>query len=312
MSISVGKADKIVWSAGFGLADIEQNVPVRPGRTKFRIGSVAKPLTATGMAILYEKGKLDFDQPVQKYAPPFPQKRWPITVRQVAGHLAGIRHYRGQEFLSVKHYPTVDAGLEIFKNDTLLFEPGTNYSYSSYGWNLLSAVVEGSSGEDFLPFMSKNVFRAMGMKNTVADQIDSIVVDRSRYYRLQDGKIINCRPVDNSYKWAGGGFVSTSEDLIQFAFAYLNATILKRETIDLLWQSQKKSNGQLTHYGIGWSIGTDTQGRKWVGHGGGSVGGTTFFRIYPKQGVVIAIITNMSGMRYGDLPNDLAAIFLDD
>ncbi len=310
MAVSIGKNDVIVWSAGFGLADVEQNVPVLPARTKFRVGSVAKPLTATALAILYEQGKLDFNKTVQTYVANFPEKRWPVSVRQVAGHLAGIRHYRDQEFLSVKYYSTVAEGLEIFKNDTLLFQPGSDYRYSSYGWNLLSAVVESASGEPFLEFMQKNVTLPMGMMNTVADHIDSIIVDRSRYYRLQDNILINCRPVDNSYKWAGGGFLSTSEDLIRFGFACLNATILKRQTIDLLWQSQVKNDGKPTNYGIGWSRGEDKSGRRWVGHGGGSVGGTTFFRIYPQQAVVIAIITNMSGMRYDDLPDQLANIFL--
>ena len=80
-------------------------------------------------------------------APDFPEKKYPITVRQVAGHTAGIRHYKGNEFLSDKYYATVREGLTIFENDPLLFEPDTDYSYSSYGWNLVSAIVEGASGE---------------------------------------------------------------------------------------------------------------------------------------------------------------------
>ena len=99
-------------SAAFGWADVESRVPVTP-QTKFRVGSVSKPLTAAAMAILVERAQLDLDAPVQDYVPTFPQKRWPITSRQVAGHLAGVRHYDGEEFLSAEHYDTVLESLEI-------------------------------------------------------------------------------------------------------------------------------------------------------------------------------------------------------
>ncbi|KAA3612367.1 MAG: class A beta-lactamase-related serine hydrolase [Calditrichaeota bacterium] len=310
LAISVGKNGKIIWSAGFGFADLEQNVPILPARTKFRIGSVAKPITAAGLALLYEQGRIDLDAPVQKYVPTFPEKRWPITTRSVAGHLAGIRHYRGEEFLSVKHYETVLEGLAIFAKDTLLFMPGTRYSYSSYGWNLVSAIVEGAAGEPFLEFMNKKVFRPLGMFNTIADHLDSIIVGRSRYYEFQDSVLVNGPPVDNSYKWAGGGFISTSEDVVRFGFAHLNEKFLKKKTIDEFWASQKTNAGKETNYGIGWSSGIDNSGRKWVGHSGGSVGGSTFFRMYPKESVVVVLISNMSGLRYNELPSQIAEIFL--
>ncbi len=148
---------ELVWSEGFGLADIENQVPVTP-ETRLRIASISKSVTAVGVGLLVQDGKLDLDAEVQRYVPDFPRKRWPITVRQVAGHLAGIRHYRGDEFASMAPYPTVRAGLRIFEDDSLLFEPGTRYSYSTYGWNLMSAIVEGASGQPFLQFMQRRVF----------------------------------------------------------------------------------------------------------------------------------------------------------
>ena len=98
---------------------------------------------------LWSEGKVDLDDPVQNYVTSFPEKRYPVTIRQVAQHVGGIRHYRGLEFMSNIHYSTVEEGLAIFANDTLLFEPGSKYSYSSYGWNLISAVMETASGEEF-------------------------------------------------------------------------------------------------------------------------------------------------------------------
>ena len=299
LAVSVGINGRIAWSEGFGYADVEQRVPVWPAITRFRVGSVAKPITATAIAQLYEQGKLDLDAPIQQYVPSFPAKEDVITTRLLAGHLAGIRHYKEGEFFSRKHYDTVLEGLEIFQDDPLQHSPGAKFTYSSYAWNLLSAVVEGASGQNFLNYMNANVFKPIGMNHTIADHVDSIIVNRTRYYERQDNGILNAPFVDNSYKWAGGGFLSTAEDLVRFGFAHLNSDLLKPETIKLLWTSQKTNSGEETGYGIGWRIETDDQGRPRVGHGGGSVGGSTAFVIYPEQRIVVVLITNMSGVRYG-------------
>ena len=134
IAVSVGIKNQIVWSEGFGFADLEQSVPVQPAITRFRIGSVSKPFTTVAVSQLFEQGKLDLDAPVQKYVPEFPKKKkGEITTRLLTGHLAGIRHYRAFEFYSKRYFPTVIEGLDIFEDDTLLFVPGTRYSYSSYG-----------------------------------------------------------------------------------------------------------------------------------------------------------------------------------
>lgn len=246
LTAAVSIDGKIVWAEGFGLADIENQVPVTP-LTKMRIGSISKPLTSAAVGLLYEQGKLDLDAPVQKYVAYFPQKKYPISTRQVAGHLAGIRHYKGQEFLISKHYNSVRKGLNIFKEDSLLFKPGERYSYSSYGWNLVSAVVEGASGERFLSYMQKHIFEPLGMKNTLADQPYHIIHRRTRFYsRNFDNKIYNSNFVDNSYKWAGGGYLSTAEDLLIFANGIMTGRLLKPETIDLLFTSMETNSGKKT------------------------------------------------------------------
>ncbi|MFQ5689938.1 MAG: serine hydrolase domain-containing protein [Gemmatimonadota bacterium] len=312
MAVSVGVGDRIVWSEGFGYADVEQRVPVWPAITRFRIGSVSKTLTSVAVGQLYEQGRLDLDAPVQRYVPSFPEKRkGTVTTRLLAGHLAGIRHYRDEEFLRYEHYDSVLDGLAIFADDTLLFAPGTKYSYSTYGWDLISAVVQGASGEDYLSYMREHVFEPIGMSHTAADHVDSIVVNRTRYYEVKDGTLLNAPAVDNSYKWAGGGFLSTSEDLVRFGFAQLDHQVLKPETVRLLWTPQKTSSGEETGYGMGWRVGVDG-GHRWVGHGGGSVGGTTYLRIYPDSRVVIVLIANLTGLRFGNTPRKLARLFLPE
>ncbi len=302
MSVAVGIDGRIVWAEGFGWADVENKVPVW-AETKFRIGSVSKPLTAAAVGLLVEQGKLDLDAPIQTYVPSFPEKRWPITTRQVAGHLAGIRHYAGSaEFLSAKRYETVLEGLTIFEDDTLLFQPGERFSYSSYGWNLISAVIEGASGEEFLSYMQKNVFDPIGMTQTAADYTDSIIPHRTRFYeRADDGMVLNAPYVDNSYKWAGGGFISTPSDLVRFGFAHFGEDLLASETIAEMWTPQSTNAGQSTGYGIGWAVAVDDGVVTQAGHGGGSVGGTTGFQTRPQQQAAVAIVGNMSQAPTGGL-----------
>ncbi|MGD2123663.1 MAG: serine hydrolase domain-containing protein [Gemmatimonadota bacterium] len=294
-SVAVGIGDEIVWSEGFGWADLELGVPVTT-LTKFRIGSVSKTLTASALGILLERGQLDLDVPIQEYVPDFPEKRWPITTRQLGGHIAGIRHYRGRETFSSIRYPTVESGLEIFANDSLLFEPETDYSYSSYGWNLLSAVLEQASSREFLGFMADEVFEPLGLRHTVADHTDSIVAYRTSFYEQErGGGIVNAPYVDNSYKWAGGGFLSTPEDLVRFAQAHMQPGFLTAETLEILQTPQVLRNGESTGYGIGWRTYTQEDGDLMLGHSGGSVGGSTLMVMVPEHEIVVAGVVNISG-----------------
>ena len=294
VQVAVAVNGKLVWSEGFGYADVERKRPVTR-ETQFRIGSVSKPLTAAAVALLYQQGKLDLDAPVQRYVPSFPDKGYPITTRQLAGHLAGIRHYKDREFFLNRRFATVLDGLTIFQDDSLLFPPGTRFSYSSYAWNLISAVVEGASGDDFLRYMSAHVFRPLGLADTAPDRTDSLIPGRTQPYDRDSGGSYRIAPaVDNSYKWAGGGFVSTAEDLVKFGSALLEPGFLKRETLDLLFTSQRTRAGEETGYGIGFFVTTDSLGHRWAFHGGGAVGGTAVFGLDRESRVVVAILTNLT------------------
>jgi len=308
-SVAVGHQGQVVWAEGFGFADLELNVPVST-LTRFRIGSVSKPLTAAAVGQLVEQGRLDLDAPVQTYVPSFPEKRWPVTTRSAAGHLAGIRHYNGDEFLSAERFETVLAGLEIFQDDTLLFEPGTRFSYSSYAWNLVSAVVEGASGEEFLAYMQRHVFQPLGMDNTVADHTDSIIPNRTRFYMTTPHGVLNAPFVDNSYKWAGGGFLSTPSDLVRFGMAHFSEELMRRGTIEELWTSQRTNDDEETENGIGWFFDVDPNGSRLVQHGGGSIGGTTMLMLMPEHGVVVALVANGRASTSVGLAWTLAQFFL--
>lgn len=311
LALSIAVEGEIAYSKGYGFADVEQEVAVDPGKTKFRIASISKTVTADALMQLVEANKLDLDAPIQEYVPTFPEKRWPITTRSVGGHLGGIRHYRGNEMMSGKFYPNVAQGLEIFKDDSLLFEPETKYSYSSYGYNLISAVIEGAAGMDYLTYMQLNVFDKLNMNNTTPEYMDRIISNRGRYYERKGDGVVNSPYVDNSYKWAGGGLLSTSEDLIKFAKAHTNNDFLSKKSINTLITSQKTSDGKDTKYGIGWRTDTDKEGHHWVGHTGGAVGGSSKFMIYPDEKIIIVVLTNLSRAGLGSLPDKISWVIME-
>jgi CubicO group peptidase (beta-lactamase class C family) len=312
MDIAVSHHGNVVWTEGFGYADLEHRVPVLPGKTRFRIGSVSKPIAAAALGRLMDMGMVDIEQPVQRYVPYFPEKRYTMTVEQVGGHVAGIRHYRNREFMMARHFDSVEEGIGIFSGDALLFEPGTRFSYSSYGFNLLSAVVEGASGKEFLAFMQEEVFDPLGMTSTCADMNDSIILHRASFYEVNERMEFENAPyVDNSYKWAGGGFICTTTDLLKFGEAHMEPGYFSDSTLQRLTTSQVLTSGDSTGYGIGWFTRYD-EGRKRISHGGGSIGGITDFVVYPDEELVIAVLSNSSNTSYGNVVRRIAELFMEE
>ncbi|XP_065566885.1 serine beta-lactamase-like protein LACTB, mitochondrial isoform X2 [Artemia franciscana] len=282
---------KTIFSAGIGFADIENNV-LCDSSTVMRIASISKSMTMTAVAKAYEEGKLDLDKPIYDYLPNFPAKQYNgkevvITTKQLVSHLGGIRHYdkskkkeltekekeeeeefKKKEYYIKEEYKSVQDALELFKHDELRHEPGSKYLYTTHGWTVVSAVLEKALKKDFKEIMD-NVFRDLGLKTTHFDENSPIIMNRSRFYvRDKHGRLMNAPYVDNSYKWAGGGFVSTVGDLIQFGNAMLysyqrkdvdkhfNKTLpgyLKRETMEMIWSPIIKTKLD-RFYGMGWGV----------------------------------------------------------
>lgn len=295
LSVSVGSAGKILWAEGFGYADLENRVPVTI-RSRFRMGSVSKSITSVAIGKLIQERKLDPDKSVSFYVPSFPAKRFEFTSRQLATHTAGIRHYgAGDPLACPKKYGSVRESLAIFSEDSLLFAPGTSFNYSTYGYNLLAAVIENVSGSDYLSYMLKQVFLPLGMSETCADYSDSIVLNRVRFYERKKSGLANAALVDNSYKWAGGGLLSTPVDLVKMGLGLIEFTALEKQTVSMLFTPQKLSDATNTNYAFGWRVGQDRNGKRIVHHGGLIDGGRTFLMLYPDDDLVIAIAANMSG-----------------
>lgn len=294
VSVAVSIDGKLVWSEGFGYMDLEAKKPVT-NTTKFRIGSISKSLTAVGLALLVERGQLDLDAPIQKYVPDFPDKGAPISARMLGGHLSGIRHYRGLESRRNQPYTNSHSALAIFQNDPVVALPGTKYHYTTYGWTLLSAAMESALQQDFVTYMEKNVIQPLGLTHTRADQKNIVDPDCTKFYANDLlGKYTLAPEVDQSYKWAGGGYLSTPEDLTRFGNALLKPGFLKASSLKLLFTSQKTPDGKLTGYGIGWFVGRDAEGHRIMMHTGGSVGGKSVLLLHPETKTVLALVSNHS------------------
>jgi CubicO group peptidase (beta-lactamase class C family) len=312
LSVAIVTDQKLKWSNGYGLADVENYVPAK-ATTAYRLGSISKPITAAAVMQLVERGKLDLDAPIQKYCPAFPQKQWPITARLLLGHLAGVRHYKSEaEFASTRHYNSVVEGLEMFKDDPLLFEPGTKYSYTTHGFAVLGCAVEGASGMSFTDYVRGNVFKPAGMDRIRVDNVTDIIPNRAQgYFKTKSGELQNSGLADSSYKIPGGGFISTVEDLAKFAIAMQTDMLVKKETRDLMWTSQKTRDGKATEYGMGWGVHM-RNGMKEVEHGGAQQRVSTYLYMIPEKGLAVVLMTNLEGIGGGlaSLSKQIADIVL--
>jgi len=314
VSVAIVENGEYEWGGGFGFADVENNAPASE-HTLFRLASISKSLTATAAMQLWERGQLDLDAPVQKYCPVFPQKPWPISTRQVMGHLAGIRHYKtGPDDLEIgntRHFDNpIQGGLDFFKNDALLSEPGKQFHYSTQGYTLVGCVIEGASGSKYIDFVRQNVFLPAGMENTQIDNRFAIIPYRTRFYqKTESGTVQNADFLDSSYKIPGGGWLSSAEDMGHFEVAILNDKLIKRTTRDLMWTPLKPSDGSKDGYGLGWGNGNEGAIAS-VGHNGGQQGTSTAFTISPAQKAGVVVLTNMEGADASDLAHELLKVLV--
>lgn len=301
LAIAVAKDNRKIWSKGYGYADVEKKEIVNSSEHLFRIGSISKTVTASALGRLKEDGKINLDIPIVHYFKDCPEDKKNITLRQLGGHQAGIRHYSGVEFFSNLHYQNVKDALPVFIYDSLLFSPGLKYSYTTYGWTLISAVMEDATGEVFPVIVGKEISEPLRLTDLKPDHIDSTHFKRVQFYELQQGRLVPSPKVDNSNKWAGGGFLCSAEDLAKFGWAHTVSGLLKEKTLLELTTPQQLSNGESTNYGIGFRTGEDAQGRKWYGHSGGSVGGTSMLLIYPEEKLAVVTLVNLGSAAMNDL-----------
>jgi CubicO group peptidase (beta-lactamase class C family) len=303
ISVAVGTGGDLVWAEGFGWADLQDEVPVTPD-TRFRIGHASKALTSAAVGLLLEKERLLLDDEIQTYVPAFPRKAWPVTLRQLMGHVAGVRHYdKEADYMPTAHCERASEAVETFADDPLRFEPQTRYGYSTFGWILVSAAVEAAADEPFFTFMRTQVFKPLGMADTTPDTATGPIPDRTTYYYPKFsgdpgfGPVL-ARTVDYSCFAGAGAFLSTPSDLVRFGMAIGSGTLLQPDTVTMLQTPQRLTSGEETAYGLGWMLETVPlagEPTRMASHASRTIlGGSASFMTFPERGLVVTVTSNIS------------------
>lgn len=282
----------------YGFAHVDSARAVTT-ETRFRIGSISKLLTAGAAALLWQEGRLDLDAPVRRYVPEFGVTEPGVTPRRLAGHIAGIRHYVPGDFARPpQRFTDVIDAVALFARDSLRSAPGTTYLYSSFGYNLLGAVVQRAAGKPFDAYLRESLLVPLGLEAIIPERSDSTIPDLAAgYARRPDGSLRSEPRTDLSDRWPSGGYLASASDVAFLGALYHHSSHLDERGHDLLVTPMQTADGRSTGVGFGWRIGTDAKGRVVYHHGGASVGGRAMLVVWKDVPLAVAITTNLSGAR---------------
>lgn len=331
-SVAVGHQGKLIWSAAVGYQDIDQRIPATP-KTQYRIGSTSKAVTTTGVARAVDQGLLALDAMIGDTITNWPKKKWNFSMRQLLSHTAGVGNYRDFGFASAKYticncyeFKTAAEGIKVFNRYDLLYEPGTSFAYSTFDINLASIVLEQAANTPFLEYLDQEVFTPLGMQDTYGDHDQPKTEHFATFYETRDGYYREYRSfeqrydVNLSYKWAGGGIISTPTDLVKMGLAYLqDDAFISHDTKRAFWTPQKLNNGEVNvqDYALGWrsylsfekDLLLDGQTPIWmVHHGGVSKGSQNFLAVFPNYDLVIDVSINTNVESFSSLSRQLYTI----
>jgi serine beta-lactamase-like protein LACTB len=327
LSVAVARRDHI-WSVGFGSADLEQSVAV-DSHSMFRTASISKWMTATAAMRLVDEGKLDLDAPIQQYCPQYPAKQWTITSRELLTQLSGIRHYHGangeprntpaqrealdglvkrEQSTQYTRYTEVIPTLDSFKDDPLVYPPGTHFLYSSLGYRVMGCVLEGVAQMPYRRLMRSLIFTPAGMSTITEDDSQIIVPHRVAGYAWDSNKRVIRAPFrDVSENLPGGGHLATAEDLVRFAAAFNSGKLVQSKSREEMVQRPKLIDGRDApdappyfgmgtglYYGMGMFVGKSASGERLLMHTGRDPGASTELLLVPETGIVVAVMSNVS------------------
>jgi len=331
ISAAVAINGELVWSGVSGWSDIEAKIPVTIN-TQFRIGSTAKALTGTALARMVDANLINIDKPISNYMTDLPNEKWrEMTGRQLVSHTAGLPHYKeNTDYLGLyktislsTRYENVEDSLSVFDDSELLFEPGTQYHYSTLGSVLLSAVMENAVNTPYLDIMQKQVFDPLEMNATMAEFKLEDSSHLASFYWNNKGinpQVRKWRKVDLSHRLAGGGFISTSSDLVKMGSAFLQNDFISKKTRNTFWTPQILPNGSETPngYALGWRFMTikvdDEFGEiTLANHGGVSRGAQSWLMVIPEYDMSISVNINSNTdtfWDFGKVSMQLAKMFI--
>lgn len=296
-SVSIGIQGELAWEGVIGFSDISSRT-LADQNIQYRIGSIAKPITATAVMRMQEKQVLAIDSNFNTYVSGYPAENSGFTVKQLLTHQGGVRHYIDElsENFSNKEYLSARQAASIVEKDALLFSPGEGFHYSTYGYTLVSLAMESAYAMPFEKIMYNEVFTPAGMIATQFDKSEKSSQKNIATPYLQVGEYLFKSPnVNLSNKYAGGGYLSTPSDMVRFANSLLNNILITVDSKEIMWSPVALNNGEMNpeNYALGFRVGQDDLGR-FVYHGGKSVGGYSFLLIYPGLDLVVAYSTNVT------------------
>ncbi len=305
-TVLVAKDGKPLFEKGYGLANVEHDVPNTP-LTKFRLASVSKQFVATAIMILERDGKLKVEDKVCQYLPICPKSWSDVTLHQLLSHTSGVPEnlrpalFKGQWPLPID----LDRLLDIVKDRPLDFKPGEKFSYSNTGYALLGMVIEKLSGKPYADFLRERIFEPLDMTDTGVDDRRLVLKHRANNYGMAKGQFVQAQYIDLSQVYAAGSLYSTVDDLLKWDNALYTEKILPRKSFERMWTPVKDN------YAYGW-LSHSRFDRKFINHSGGLPGCNTMVSRYPEQQVFVAVLCNLEGSPITRVSFDLAAIALGD
>jgi CubicO group peptidase (beta-lactamase class C family) len=324
-SIAVMRGDELAWAEAFGKSDLELDVAATPAH-RFRLGSVSKVFVATLAAQLAARGVVGLDEPISRYMPDLPEPHRATTLRQLLTHRGGVRHYQAKDEsleapgpIDRRSYKDNAEILAVFINDPLIAKPGETIAYSTFGYTLISIVLESAAKLPFLDLIQREIAAPLALSSLGGDAPSSVVPNRVRGYHPGDkakwanppvaGPYANAPPANPVYKWAGGGLLATPTDVARFGAAHLAPAKIPKAALDELFTVQAGPTPQSPPLGLGWRIDEDSAKRPRWHHAGAQQGARASLVIYPKEKLTIGLASNLTSVP-GDV-NSLSAKIAD-
>jgi CubicO group peptidase (beta-lactamase class C family) len=277
---------------GYGMADLELGVPVRPEMV-FRIGSMGKQFTAVAILQLVKEGKVKFDDPLSKYVPDFPGAE-AITVEQLLTHTSGIRSYNDvpSALIGIREDKTPMQLVDGIRNEKPAFAPGESWMYSNSGYLFLGIIIEKASGMKYADYMQTKLFTPLGLKNTFVEDESQIVAGRVKGYAIgPDNVLRNAGYMNMTQPYAAGAIETNVDDLARWNELLVAGKVIDKALLDRAWTDSRTKDGKPTGYGYGWYV-SDEDGVRFVVHGGAITGFRSHGVLVPKKRLFVGVLHN--------------------
>jgi D-alanyl-D-alanine carboxypeptidase len=309
VALMVIQDGKEVKTAAYGLANLELKVPVKP-ETVFEIGSITKQITAAGILLLAQEGKLSVDDRIAAHLPDTPSAWTNVTIRHLLTHTSGIKSYTGLDGFQLTRHLTQPQFIRLIGREPMEFAPGESWKYCNTGFSLLGYIIENVSRKNYWDFMNERVFRPSGMNATTNRLPALIIPNRASGYEQTNGVHIN-RDYDLTEVFSAGAIASTVGDLAKWNAALDSDRLLNPTTKEQMWTPAKLNSGKATKYGFGWFIDT-VDGHKNIGHSGSTSGFSASIQRFPDDKLAIIILTNTDEAVATPMAKKIATFFFSE